>query len=194
MGAYSAAVGVAFVGIFVGWYFRPFIPLWDTSATWMRHLPLTLVPLGLFFIVAGYTTPSPTAVMQDEAAERAPVGVMTITRHPALWGFLLWGLAHIPANGDLAALLLFGSFVALSVLGMLHIDARRRAAAPARWESFAEQTSLVPFGAIVRGQTRLDTSGLLVRMLGALVIAALYAFGLHELIFGVPALPYEWAY
>jgi len=192
-GLYSVLVALPFAGIFWAWSVRPHVPLWDT-ATWMRHLPLTLVPLGLFFLVAGYTSKNPTAAGQARALAAPPTGVLTITRHPALWGFLLWALAHVPANGDLASLILFGSIAVLSVAGMIHIDARRRHAEGEAWEAYAAQTSVVPFAAILRGKTRFDGSRMGWQLLVAIAITAATLAFVHEWAFGVPALPYEWVH
>ena len=50
------------------------------------------------------------------------------TAHPMLWGISLWALAHLLANGDLASVLLFGSFLCYSLLDMW--QANRRGAKP----------------------------------------------------------------
>jgi len=47
-----------------------------------------------------------------------------VTRHPMLWGVTLWSVAHLIANGDLASILLFGSFVVFSLLLMLSANMR----------------------------------------------------------------------
>ena len=190
---YSLTALVGFVLLMVGWRYAPFVELWSSDAKWMRHLPLTLVPLGLFLVVASNTTKNPTSAGQAEAAAEPPRGIITVTRHPGLWGWALFALAHIPVNGDLAALIFFGSFVVLAFAGMLHIDARRRSDAPEVWARFASQTSIVPFAAILRGKTRLDTTGMLRALVVSVVVIALAVLG-HEWLFGVPALPYEWVH
>ncbi|WP_176957291.1 NnrU family protein [Mariprofundus sp. KV] len=49
-----------------------------------------------------------------------------ITPHPMLWGVSFWATGHLVANGDLASLLLFGSFLLYSQLTI--ITANRRGA------------------------------------------------------------------
>ena len=190
MGLYSLPVGIAFAGIFWAWGVAPFVPLWNPPR-FTTHLAVTLMLFALFFLVAGYTTKSPTVAGMAKVAKDPPTGIVTVTRHPALWGFTIWAFAHLGANGDLRSLILFGSFAVLSIGGMLHIDARRRAALGEEWEAFAAQTSLVPFGAIVTKRTKLDMSGWWWRALVAIGIYVLLVAWLHEAVMGVPALPPE---
>ena len=186
--AYSVIVLAVFAGIVAGWIYRPFVPVWDPPP-FTRYVPLVVMPFAFVFLVAGYTTKNPASAGQETKAPPDPIGIVTVTRHPALWGFALWGLSHLVANGDLASILLCGSFAALAILGMIHIDARRKRQLGERWEHFSSVTSLVPFGAIAGRRVRFDGRGLLWR---AVVALALYAamLRLHEWEIGVSPLPY----
>lgn len=188
VGVYATVVAIPFAAIFAGWIYRPFIPLWEPG-DWTRWIPLVTMPFAFVLLVAGYTTKNPATVGQEAAIEAGPTGVTTITRHPALWGFALWALGHILPNGDLASLLLFGSFAALAILGMLHIDRRRARALGERWRRFAEATSIVPFVAILRGRCKLDLSGLWWRALLGLASYVLMLLA-HEWELGVSPFPY----
>jgi len=46
------------------------------------------------------------------------------TRHPMLWGVTVWSGAHLLANGDLASIVLFGSFGAYALFDMLSANMR----------------------------------------------------------------------
>ncbi|MCB9598041.1 MAG: c-type cytochrome [Sandaracinaceae bacterium] len=187
-GVYSLGVGLPFAAIFVGWMYRPYVPLWDLGA-WARWVPLVGMPIAFYFLIAGYTTKNPATAGQQKHLGAGPVGVTTITRHPALWGFALWGLCHLPPNGDLASLLLFGSITALALLGMAHIDRRRARQLGEPWEAFVKQTSIVPFAAILGGRAKLDVTGQAWRLLAAgLAYGAM--LGLHEWELGVSPFPY----
>ena len=41
------------------------------------------------------------------AAAYLPGNIKRYTRHPMLWGVCMWSIAHLIANGDLAALMIF---------------------------------------------------------------------------------------
>lgn len=190
-GVYSLAVGAPFTVAMIVWSDVPYVPLW-TPPRWASHLLLTLMLPALFLLVAGFSTKSPTSAGMAKLASEPPRGVLTITRHPALVGFVLWGLLHLVANGSLRDLVFFGGMVVLAAGGIAHIEARRRRAAPEAWASFASSTSIVPFLALARGRTRLDRRGLLVRLAVTLVLYAALVLALHRWAFGVHALPPEW--
>jgi uncharacterized membrane protein/mono/diheme cytochrome c family protein len=190
LGTYSLVVTGALIGLIWAFGQAPYNELWP-SLVWTRYVPLVVMPLALFLFVAGVTTRSPTQIGQTDAlAQREPaVGILRITRHPQLWGYVLFGLSHLPPNGDAAALLFFGAFAALSVLGMVHIEHRRQGALGQAWAEFEARTSILPFGAIIEGRNRL-----VLRELGwwrlalTLVLYAALLVG-HGWLFGASPLP-----
>lgn len=132
------------------WVWAPYVELWRPPS-WTRWVPNLVMPVSYTLLVAGYTTKSPTIAGMASAAGAGPTGWTRITRHPALWGFALWGLSHVPPNGDLRSVLLMGGVAVLALGGMVHIDARRRATGGADWAAFEEKTSIFPFLALKRG-------------------------------------------
>lgn len=185
---YSVLIGLPFAGLFWGWSVAPHVVVW-TPPIFTIHLAVTLNLLAAILIVAGYTTASPTVAGTNVQLD-APQGVLTITRHPALWGFGLWALAHLGANGDAASIVLFGGFVVLSFGGMLHIDRRRRASDPS-WAPFEFKTSIVPFAAVLAKRTKLDLRGLWWRAIVGIVVYATIVVWSHEWLTGVSPLPIE---
>lgn len=169
----------------------PYVEIWFPATGW-RHLSLTLMVLAALLVVGGITTPSlPTfGGGSPELAARGPRGFAKITRHPLMWGFVLWGVSHLLANGDAAAMLLFGSLTVLALLGPLAIDVKRRANMGAAWERFAAETSYWPFAAMVAGRTRLRFHEIGWWRIG--LGLALYAILLwsHPWLFGVNPLPF----
>jgi uncharacterized membrane protein len=150
---YSVLILAAFAWMVAEWAWAPFVELWRPPA-WTRWVPNVVMPVSYTLLVAGFTSKSPTIAGMASAAAAGPTGWARITRHPALWGFALWGLSHLAANGDLRSVLLMGGIAALALGGMLHIDSRRRATGGADWAAFERATSVLPFAAIVRGNPR----------------------------------------
>jgi uncharacterized membrane protein len=126
-----------------------------TPAT--RHIQIALQLVAMLLIVPGITTPNPTSVRQEGALERPDVvkGMLRISRHPFLWGVAIWALGHLLVNGDRASIVLFASMFALALFGTASIDAKRKRALGATWDTFAAQTSNVPFAAILAGRQKL---------------------------------------
>ena len=163
---------------------------WDITPV-TRHIQLGLMVLAMLLIVPGLTTPNPTSVRQEGALERPDVvsGMLRITRHPFLWGVAIWAGGHLLVNGDRASIVLFGSMLALAIFGTLSIDAKRKRALGATWETFAAQTSNVPFGAILAGRQPLKIGEIgWWRIALAIVIYVGILMG-HAAAFGVRALP-----
>ena len=165
----------------------PYVELWAPNAALML-LPLVFMPLAFILLVAGFSTPNPTAVGGRLKAEAT--GIFRVTRHPVLWGFLLWSLAHMAANGDAAAWLFFGAIALVAANGMASIDRKLKARAPETWAGFARVTSRLPFAAIAAGRNRFDLAeiGWWRIALGLALFALFGAF--HQYLFGARPSPF----
>ncbi|MHB2168691.1 NnrU family protein [Alsobacter sp. R-9] len=159
------------------------VMLWEPAA-WQWVLAFVLMPAAAVLLVCGLWQPNPLSVSIRRGDEPGPV--VAITRHPVLWGFLLWSLAHIPANGRLVSVILFGTMGLLSALGMPWLDRKaRRRLGDARWSQLAEGTSVVPFAALLSGRGRAaGLSGLIAPVLVALILAAWFAVQGHAWLIG----------
>jgi uncharacterized membrane protein len=102
----------------------------DLEKTLGQKLPRVLVALvilaALYLMITGYKrmdlialySPFPGAGYLNNLLMLPAIFLMGVgtaggpmcarIRHPMLWGLVLWSLAHLLVNGDLAALLLFG--------------------------------------------------------------------------------------
>lgn len=190
---YSGAVLAAFLWMLRAYGTAPVVALW-TPPPAFAWVPLLVMPLAIFLMLAGVTTASVTLVA-GEARLRNPgvhdlaPGIMRVTRHPFLWGTALWAASHLAVNGNTADLILMGGILLLSLGGMWHIDQRREAALGAAWGPVKLTTSALPFAALVSGRTTMDWAGIgWWRPVIALLLYALLLH-LHPLIIGVPAVP-----
>jgi len=75
---------------------------------WTRHLAAALMLPAIIALVAAYI----------------PSRIHTALKHPMLVAIKIWALAHLLANGDLAALVLFGSFLAFAVYDRISVKKR----------------------------------------------------------------------
>jgi uncharacterized membrane protein len=105
-------------------------------------------------IIAGLSTRNPTTAGMGNSVDDPDIvrGLVRVTRHPFLWGILLWSASHLLVRHDTAALLFFGSIGLVAAMGMWSIDRKRRLALGAAWLDFSRKTSLVPFLAIAAGR------------------------------------------
>lgn len=90
-----------------GFATAPLIPIW-TPPIWTRHLALLLMLPAFIFLVAAYV----------------PGHIKRAIKHPMLAAIKTWALAHLLANGDLAGMILFGSFLVFAVLDRIALKGR----------------------------------------------------------------------
>ncbi len=159
--AYKALFGVislaGFVLIVMGYHKMQLNPgknvvLWE-SPLWLNHVTWLLMLPAMIALVAAYV----------------PSRIHSALKHPMLVAIKLWALSHLIVNGDLASLVLFGSFLAYAVYD--RISVKRRGA-------------LGPLGA--------KTGGIAGDITVVVAGVALYAFMLHMghgWLIGVPLLP-----
>ena len=117
---------------------------------WTRHLAALLTIPAFVLLVAAY--------VPGNAIKRA-VG------HPMMAGVKVWALAHLLANGTLADVLLFGTFLSWAVLGFIAARRRDRASGTTYPAGPGSRTAI----AVVIG----------------LVAWAVFAFALHRPLIGV---------
>jgi uncharacterized membrane protein len=128
---------------------------------WADHAPTRIALailqlLAVFLIVAGVWAPNPTIVGQGDVARDPNVvrGLVRVTRHPFLWGVTLFSVGHLLVRHDVASQWMFGVLIFVALSGMISIDAKRRRALGAAWQTFAAETSVIPFAAILTGRQK----------------------------------------
>ena len=133
----------------------PVVLLWD-QAPWQRWAVNLVMPVAVALAAFGVAAPNPFAFEgRTSGFDPARPGIAGVTRQPLLWALALWAGAHLPANGDLAHVLVFAPFLVLAVLGMRVVETRRRKAmGAADWARLTAGTGLFPFAALVAGRWR----------------------------------------
>jgi uncharacterized membrane protein len=176
---------VAFAGI--GWMIwaygkAPLEPLWQG----LRLAPAIALPFAFVLLAGGLFARNPTMVGADKLLKSTEParGMIRVTRHPLMWAFLLWAVAHVLARGDLKSLIFFGTFAVLAGLGTLLMDRRKRQTLGEDWQRFAAVTSHIPFAAILQGRNKFNAAEIGWR--NPLIGLALYAlfFWFHPTFFG----------
>ncbi len=119
----------------------------------MRHATMLLMVLSAILLAAAYI----------------PSRIRTAVKHPMLAAVKLWALAHLLVRGDLASMILFGSFLAWAVYDRISVKQRE---------------ALGPLGARPGGLGG-DIAVILVGI-GFYVVMLLWG---HARLFGVPLVP-----
>jgi uncharacterized membrane protein len=129
---------------------RQATPLLYTPPVWLKHVGSLLTLPAFILIVAAYV---------KGTRIKARVG------HPMILGVKIWAVAHLIANGTLADVVLFGSFLVWAVLDYIASRRRDRAAG-----------TVYPIGPVSRDLIAIVAGGL------AWVV---FAFFLHGPLIGV---------
>jgi len=174
----------------------PYVPLWDHQPR-LAWVPAVLMFPAVLLLVAGLMQPNPLSLsIMRGGINPARPGLLGVVRHPVPWAMVLWAAAHMAANGDAAAWILFGLLLVLSLLGMAGLDAkRRRDMGLQEWRRMAAATSAWPFQAWITGRVRprlkITRRTAFIFILGALIYRFLLA--VHEPVLGVsPWPPVNW--
>jgi uncharacterized membrane protein len=91
-----------------GYAKAPSVQVWSPPE-WTRWLAIVLMLPAFIFLVAAYV----------------PGRIRAKLKHPFLVAIKTWALAHLLANGDLASMILFGSFLAYAVYDRITLKHRR---------------------------------------------------------------------
>lgn len=187
---FSIASLVGIVWLVIAYQNAPLIQLWY-GIPGIRWLGLAVTLVAFVLLALAVTTKNPTAIGQEGTLDQAEParGVVRVTRHPLMWGIAGWSAIHMLMTGDLASQVLFGAFLITALAGTASIDAKRKRAFGERWDTFARQTSNVPFLAIVSGRNSLRLGE--IGLVGPLLGVALFAVFLwsHAWLFGETPLP-----
>lgn len=188
---YSTATLAVLVWLGFAYAAAPYVEAWP-AADGLRWVPVVVMPVACIFLVAGVTSGNPFSLGAGAGGyDAARPGIVSVTRHPVLWALILWAAAHLPPNGDVASLILFGLFVVSALAGPPSLDAKRRGRlGDDAWTKLAAATSNVPFVAILKGRAALDLTGIGAWRLiggGVLYLALLLA---HAPVIGVVALDF----
>ena len=122
-----------------------------TPPVGLRHVALLLMVFVFPLLLAAYL----------------PGRIQTLTRHPMLLATKLWATAHLLANGSLADVLLFGSFLAWAVADRISLKHRAPRPVPGAPPGKAND---------------------LLAVVGGLGLYVAFLFWLHPLLFGVSPL------
>ncbi len=96
---------ISIVLIVFGLKSADFVALYDPPS-WGRPLNMLLMFIALYFFASN-------------TKGSAPSSVKVFTAFPLSWALIIWASGHLFANGDLAHVILFASFLAYGIVGIL---------------------------------------------------------------------------
>lgn len=159
----------------------PYVPLWDW-APWQNHVVLAVMLPVCVILSLAIARPNPFSFggAQNDRFDPASPGIVRLTRHPLLLALGIWSAAHILPNGDLAHVILFGTFAGFAMLGGRLVDRRRQREMGQRWHDLRAALSECPASLSLTADTFLQLAA------GLILYAGL--IWLHPLVIGVDPL------
>lgn len=159
----------------------PYAPLWDW-APWQNHVVLAVMLPVCVILSLAIARPNPFSFggAQNDRFDPASPGIVRLTRHPLLLALGIWSAAHILPNGDLAHVILFGTFAGFAMLGGRLVDRRRQREMGQRWHDLRAALSECPASLSLTADTLLRLAA------GLMLYAGL--IWLHPLVIGVDPL------
>lgn len=109
---------------------------------WAAASALTLVA-AVLFIGSLVRNPSLPGASDNLAAQK-PSGVFKVTRHPMMWGFALWGVAHIVVAPRVDNFIFCGGIIFLALIGSKAQERKKARMIGVGWGTWLRQTSFFP--------------------------------------------------
>lgn len=185
---YSLASVLALAWMFKAALATEYIELWQPAA-WQIYVTLAAAPLGIFLVCAGLLSHNPFSISMRPPGKE-PGAIVSVTRHPVLWGFILWALGHLIPNGDLRSVILFGGLAAFSAGGFFLLETRARKRLGGEWDAARKSSSIMPLGAVIMGRAKLgiDPPLIYALILTAVIVGWLVLAGGHATLFAADPL------
>jgi uncharacterized membrane protein len=160
LGVYSLVAFATLIWLALAYRAAPAgAPLWPVGdGLWAVATVVMLLASVLFMgsLVRNPALPDPTAATRPVPDAR---GVFAITRHPMMWGFALWAVAHIIVFPDPSNVVLAGAILLLALVGAALQDRKKEQLQPDFWPEWERRTSFAPFAAIAAGRARAGSPG-----------------------------------
>ena len=100
--------------------------LWE-APLWSYGFAAVVTFVSFVLLGVGALSSNPLSVsFRKEGFDPNHPGLVGWVRHPIILGLALWGLAHIPANGDWPSLVLFAGTAGFGALGIIAVEKRIR--------------------------------------------------------------------
>jgi len=134
--------------------------------------------LSFYFLYPGTFRLLEIAAIKEPKLRLFGEGIIRVTRHPQLWGQILWCIGHTLWLGSSFSVVTSLCLVSYHFFGAWHGDYRLRLKYGEEWKNAEENTSIVPFVAVFRGKQKLVVSEFLSP---AYLVVTIFTLGLYLL-------------
>ncbi len=111
----------------------------DTDVVWIFATVFMLLA-AVLFIGSLVRNPSFPGASEKLAAQK-PFGAYRVTRHPMMWSFALWGIAHIAVAPRPDNFIFSGAIIFLALVGAKAQEKKKARLVGVEWDAWLRQTS-----------------------------------------------------
>lgn len=123
----------------------PGVPAWNGQSDPIWALATVIMLLASVLLVGSFIgNPALPAPGAAALAKQGPHGVFHVTRHPMMWSFALWSLAHVLVSPTPRVMVLTASVAVLALAGSRFQDRKKEALMGADWQGWESRTSYWP--------------------------------------------------
>lgn len=147
------------------------VPLWAGGEALWAIASLLMLEGAILFMGSLIGNPAMPAPGAEKLAAQPARGVFQITRHPMMWGFALWAIAHALVAPYGAQLVLTAGILILALGGSAGQDRKKAALMGSAWKDWSARTSFMPYGRQLTGKApwRTGWPGLRIVLIGTIV-------------------------
>ena len=167
-------------------------PLWSVGdGLWIIS---TVIMLAASILLLGSFVRNPAlpAPGSEKLATQPARGVFAITRHPMMWSFALWSLAHVLVSPRPAVIVLCTSIAFLALVGAAGQDVKKANLMGDAWRDWSSRTTYWPFAGQLSGRISWSAAMPGVHALGGGLVVWLVATWVHPLAGGPLAGIWRW--
>lgn len=116
------------------------VALWPADDIAWAVATVVMLLASILFVGSFVRNPSLPG-MPDAMAAQKPLGVFKVTRHPMMWGFALWGVAHILVAARPDNFIFSGAIIFLALAGAKAQELKKKKLVGVEWDAWLRQTS-----------------------------------------------------
>jgi len=151
--AYSLVATVTLVWLVLVWRGMPHVtPTWRLPEWGWAVAALVMLAASVLFAGSVVGNPALSQPGADAMAERTPMGMLAVTRHPMMWSFALWAAVHVLVWPTPDNAVLTGAVAVLALGGAAGQDRRKDREMGGSWRGWRARTGFVPFAVMLEGR------------------------------------------
>lgn len=152
-GLYSVVALATFAWIIFAFRAAPYgDPLWSVGDGLWAIATVIMLAASILLMGSFVRNPAMPVPGSEKLAEQPARGVFAITRHPMMWSFALWSLAHVLVSPRPAVIVLSIGMAFLALVGAVGQDHKKAVVMGPAWRDWSARTSYWPFAGQVSGR------------------------------------------